>query len=74
MTICHVGSQYTGTHISTHALVCTYIYIEIYTYAYTMQTSHTKNMTLENQKVNSKVLTDNEKHSKVPIINQFIPY
>lgn len=39
-----------------------------------MQTSHTKNMTLENQKVNSKVLTDNEKHSKVPIINQFIPY
>lgn len=74
MTICHVGSQYTGTHISTQALVCTYIYIGIYTYAYTMQTSYTKNMTLENQNVNSKDLTDNEKHSKVPNINQFIPY
>lgn len=39
-----------------------------------MQTSYTKNMTLENQNVNSKDLTDNEKHSKVPNINQFIPY
>ena len=33
-------------------------------HAYTMQTSHIKNMILENQEVNSEVLTDNKMHSK----------